>query len=288
MDLLQSEVEGARVGDLQGRVAEIGPFGEQQPHRLAGLQPPFGVRAGDVVRRDRDDLTHALERVGEERVLGHEVADGVGRDGSDLGPLGQAEHRTDLRVRVTLHPVLGRDEEPLGTERLAERTERLGGRVGETADGEPARVRTRAGERDETGGVGADLDRGDRGITALPQHVRVGDQAAEVGVAPLVLREQDERGVPASLSDRERGAEDRPYALLLAGGDEPGGAVEPVPVGERHRRHPHLRRERSEVLGDERPLLQGEGGPDVEMDEIGRPEHMFDGRSDAPSLSRRS
>ena len=292
MDLLQPEVEPARVGDLQGRVAEVGPFCEQQAHRLGGLQPSFGVGAGDVVRRDRHDPTHALERVGQERVLGHEVADGIGGDGADAHPLGEAEHRTDLRVRSPFHPVLGRDEEPFAAERFMERMERRGGGVDEAADGEPARVRTRAGERDETGGVGADLGRGDRGIPALPQHVRVGDQSAEVGVAPPVLREQDERGVVSTLPDRERGAEDRTDPSPLAGGDEPGGAVEPVPVGERHGRHPHLARERGEMLGDERPLLQRERGPDVEMDESPRAphsiEHMFDTRWLLSRLSRGS
>jgi hypothetical protein len=242
-----------------------------------------------VVGSDRHELAHALEGVGQERVLGHEVADGIGRYGADLRPLGQAEHRADLRVRAAFHPMLGRDVETLRSERLAERVECLGGGVGEAADGEPARVRTRAGERDETGGVGADLCRRDRGIPAFPQHVRVGDQAAEVGVAPLVLREQDERSVAAVLPDRERGAEDRPGAFPLAGGGEPSGAVEPVPVGEGDGRHPHLGRERGDVLGHERPLLQGEGRTDIEMDEPSGSstiEHVFDGRGMTSTLSR--
>jgi hypothetical protein len=55
------------------------------------------------------------------------------------------------------------------------------------------------------------------------------------------------------------------------------------------RRHLHLGPERGEVLGHERPLLQGEGGPDVEMDEPGVPsdlEHMFDSRRLGRILSR--
>jgi hypothetical protein len=119
--------------------------------------------------------------------------------------------------------------------------------------------------------------------------VRVGDQATEVGVAPLVLRQEQERGVPALVPDRERGAEDRSDAFPLAGGGEPSGAVESVPIGDRHRRHLHLCRERGEVLGHERPFLQGEGRTDVEMDESPGPstiEHMFDGRRMTSTLSR--
>jgi hypothetical protein len=113
----------------------------------------------------------------------------------------------------------------------------------------------------------ADLGGGDRRVTALAQHVRVRDQPAEVRVAALVLRQEDERGVAASLPDRERGSEDRSDALGLARSDESGGAVEPVPIGERDRRYLHSGRERGQVLRHECPLLQGEGGPDVEMDE---------------------
>ena len=233
MDLLEAEVEPACLGDLDRRVAEVGSLGEEQTHRLGRLQPSFGVPARDVVGGDRDDLAHALERVGQERVLGHEVADGVRGDRADLRAVGEAEHRADLRVRVALHPVFGRDVEAVAAERFAERMERLRGRIGATANGEPARVRSWAGDRDEAGGVGADLGGGDRRVAALPQHVRVGDQPAEVRVATLVLREQDERSVAASLPDRERGPEDRSNAFSCARRDEPCGAVEPVAVGER-------------------------------------------------------
>ena len=45
MHLLQAEVEPARLGDLERRVAQVRTLGEQQPHRLGRLQPPFGVPA---------------------------------------------------------------------------------------------------------------------------------------------------------------------------------------------------------------------------------------------------
>ena len=55
--------------------------------------------------------------------------------------------------------MFGRDEETVAAERIAERVEGLRGRIGATADGEPARVRPWTGDRDEAGGVGADLRR---------------------------------------------------------------------------------------------------------------------------------
>ena len=112
----------------------------------------------------------------------------------------------------------------------------------------------------------------------------VGDQPAQVRVAALVL--QDERGVAASLPDREGGPEDRPDPFGLTRRDEPCGPVEPVAVGERDRRHLRRGRERGEVLGHERSLLQGEGGPHVEMGEPDSLEHLFDARGSGIGLSR--
>ena len=90
MDLLEAEVEPACLGDLDRGVAEVGSLGEEQTHRLGRLQPSFGVPARDVVGGDRDDLAHALERVCEERVLGHEVADRVRGHRADLRAVGEA------------------------------------------------------------------------------------------------------------------------------------------------------------------------------------------------------
>jgi hypothetical protein len=42
------------------------------------------------------------------------------------------------------------------------------------------------------------------------------------------------------------------------------------------------------MLGHERPLLQGEGGPDIEMDEPSGIEHLFDARGSGFGLSRAS
>ena len=98
-----------------------GRSGEQRAHRGRRLQPPLRVRPRDVVRGDRHDLPHALQRVGEERVLGHEVAHRVRGDGGDLEPLGEPEHRADLGVGAGLHAMLDSHDTAVAPERLAER-----------------------------------------------------------------------------------------------------------------------------------------------------------------------
>ena len=108
-------------------------------------------------------------------------------------------------------------------------------------------------DRDQSARVRADLLGGERGVAALPRHVRVGDQPAQVRVPGRVPREQDDARVRrrtsgsrqrqrSGLANGERRAEDRADALALARVDEPGGAVEPVAVGERDRRHLQLGR----------------------------------------------
>jgi hypothetical protein len=125
---------------------------------------------------------------------------------------------------------------------------------------ERARRRGRPEESDETLRVRADLLGGERGVAALPRHVRVGDQPAQVRVPGRVSREEQNARVHGlspgpwqrqgpGLPNRERRAEDRTDAFALAGVDEPGGAVEPVSVGERDRRHPQLGGPARERLG---------------------------------------
>ncbi len=136
--------------------------------------------------------------------------------------------------------------------------------------GEPPRVRAWPQQRHQPPGVRADLLRRHPRVTALPQHVRVGDQTAQVCVAGLIEREQRHLRIDrwrSRSTHRERGAEDRPHTLVLACGHEPGGTVETVAVGHGHRRHPELRRLPSELLRRERPLLHGEEGTDIEVHE---------------------
>ena len=157
MHPLQPQVEHARLRDRERGVAELRPLGEQRPHRTRRLQPAFGVLPTDVVLRDRHDLPHALERVGEERVLGHQVAHGVGRDGRDLEPLREPQHRPHLIVRRTFHPMLHRHEASISSERLPERLGSATGLVDPAGGGQPSSRRPRPEQHDQTCGVRTDL-----------------------------------------------------------------------------------------------------------------------------------
>jgi hypothetical protein len=278
----QAEVERAHLVDLQSGIAEIRPLDEQPSHVARRLEPSLGVRPRDVVPVDRDELAHALERVREERVVRHQVPDGVRRDRARRGPLGEAKQRADLVVRSRLEPLLHPDEQPLG-ERLLERRDRVRGRRGPPRDRERADRRRGPQHPDEAVRVRADLLDGERRLPPLPEHVRVGDQPAEVRVSHIVDGEDDDRRIP----DGERRSEDRADADLLRRVHEPRRAVQRVTVGERHRAESKRRRACRQVLRGEGPVLQREEGADVQVDErSGGIEHVFDSRITLRRLSR--
>ncbi len=98
VDAPQPQIERAAFGDLEGRVTEVGTFSEQRTQVGGWLEPPFGVGARDVGVSDRHDAAHALQRVGDERVGGLEVADRIGGYRPDVDAFGEAQHRPDLGV----------------------------------------------------------------------------------------------------------------------------------------------------------------------------------------------
>jgi hypothetical protein len=173
----QPDVERARLGDLARRGHQVRAFTEQRPHLVGGLQPALGVAARDVGPADRDELAHALERVGQERVLRDQVPDGVGRDGPRVRSLGQAQERADLLGRVGFQAVLDAhvraiaESFPVGGERASRG-------VDPSRERERARRRRRTQDRDQAARVRADLLGGERRVAALARHVRVGDQPA--------------------------------------------------------------------------------------------------------------
>ena len=200
----EAEVERAPLRHVERGVAEIWTLGEQRTHRGRRLQVPLGVPPGHVAGSDRDDPAHALERVGQERVFGHEVADRVRGERRHLQPLGEPEHRADLGVGARLQPVLGRDHASRRTEGVAERRRERRGGVHPSAHREPARMRARPEHHGHAGRVRADLRHRDAGIAALAEQLRVGDQPAEVRVAAVVLGQQHD--VRVALAGRRSGA----------------------------------------------------------------------------------
>ncbi len=200
MDAPEPEVVSAHVGDGQGRVTQVGALGEERAHLGGRLQPALCVAARDVRLCKRHQAPHALEHVGHERVARVEVAHRVRRDGADADPLGEPQHRSDLVAGLALEPVLDADEEPVATERLAERIEQSRAVIDAAGGRCTPRVRARSGDRDETGCMRADLERVDPRVAALAEHVRVGDEPAEVRVSDVVGREQHHDGhLPAAV-----------------------------------------------------------------------------------------
>jgi hypothetical protein len=258
----ESEVERAHLLDLERRLAEVRPLHEQPPHLGGRLEPPFGVDAADVVPVDRDELAHALERVGEERVLRHEVPDRVRRDGARPGRIGQPEKRPDLVVGRPLEPLLHPHEESV-PERVRERRDRADGGGGPSTDGERADGRGRPQDRDEPVRVRTDLLGCERGLAPLPEHVRVGDQPAGVRVPDVVHGEDDRPRV----TDRERGPEYRPDPHRATRVDEASRAVQAVSIGQGDGSEPEAGGTRGELLGREDAVLEREERTNVEMRE---------------------
>ena len=168
VDPLQAEVEPASVGDLEGRVAEVRPLGEQQPHRLGRLQPSLGV---GVARRGWPRSGPARACTPGRRRGTRPQARGTGSGWSPRrGPRGaRPVGASSGSPRGSRAPSDAPPRRRAGRGRTPRNgSRRLGGRVREAADGEAAHVRARAGEGDQPGRVRADLDRVDRRVAPLP------------------------------------------------------------------------------------------------------------------------
>ena len=91
---------------------------------------------------------------------GSQVANRVGGHGPHVHPLGEAQHRADLVARMPRSSRCSTPiEQPVATERLAERIEQARGAIDAPGDRGPPGVRPWTGDRDEPGGVRADLRR---------------------------------------------------------------------------------------------------------------------------------
>ena len=270
--LPDADVERAPLGDVERCVAQSRPLGEQAPHRVRGLQPSLVVAPADVVRRQRNDLAHALEDVGQERVPGNQVAHGVRGHARQAGAVDQPDHPTDL-VRRTRLPVVADLHEQVPAEGVPPRVQGCARRVGPSPHRQHARLGVGPQQADQPLGPFADLAGRERRVAPLAAHVRIGQQPAEVAVPARVLGQDDHRPVGRSHSfpqaHRQRRAEDRVHPLARAGRGEPRRPVQAVAVGHRHRRHAERHRLPHQVLGRERAVAQREVGTDVQVNEGG-------------------
>ena len=186
-----------------------------------GFNQPSALRRVTFVVCERHQAPHALEHVGHERVAGLEVAHRVRRDGARPRRARRGAASPGSRRRTRARAGARRRRRAGRAERLAERIEQPRGVVDAALGRGATRVRPGPGDRDEPGGVRADLHRVDPRVAALAEHVRVGEQPAEVRVAGVVGREQHDVRVVSraprlrrsppwrARAHRDRGAEDR-------------------------------------------------------------------------------
>ena len=192
------------------RSQRSGRSANKQRIRSGGFSHPSAFVRVTLVRRDRDDPPHALQRVGDERVGGLEVADRVRGDRGRVEPVGEPQHRVDLTRRSRLDPVLDRHDAPVAPERLTV----VGGqrRRGVDAAGgsEPPGVRPRAEQDGDPRRVRADLFGRDPWIAARTEQVGIGQQPAEVRVPGVILGEEHDVRIGRALGAHgDRSAEDR-------------------------------------------------------------------------------
>ena len=123
VDPPEADVELAAFGDVEGAIAHVAAPGEQRPHRGGRLEESLRVAPGDMVGGEPDELPHAFEDVGQERVLGNQVSHGVRCHRLDARPLRHLDEPSDLRRAVRLQAMLDLQEQ-VGSEGVSPRAER--------------------------------------------------------------------------------------------------------------------------------------------------------------------
>ena len=286
----QPQIEGARLGDLDGAFHRPGPTGETarlfrrapQPGERGGGKPAVDLVKG-AARPDRG------QRGGEWALRARRVVDVVGRDDLDPGAggnLGQGVVAVTVD-RIAVIPQLDKDSvtsEPL--DEAIQRSARRGGSVSEQRPGHgplatarehpPRLVRTvgsTTGEVDPgPGGVGETGER-ERRCPFLSGQLAGADRSGQAGVSSRSLRQHHEMlagrvgdpvGGPGG-PEGELGAEDggQPDRARRLG--ETDDAVEAVVVGDREGREPQTGGLVHQLLGVARPVQEGEIGVTVQL-----------------------
>ena len=176
VDAADPQIELAPLGDPQRRVAQVRALGEQHPHLPRRLQPSLVVAASDVVLGERNDLAHALERVGQERVLRHQVPHGVRGHAGQPDMVEEPYQPPDLVRRSGLPVVADLDEQvpavPAAAEGLPPRPERRSRGVVPAGHGQCAGLGLRSQQAHQSLGALAHLAGGERRVAPLAAHVR--------------------------------------------------------------------------------------------------------------------
>ena len=263
--------EGAAQRHLAGARKQRRLVGEQPRHRLRRLQIVLGVRLGQP---SGGGQRHAVADAGEDilkRAARRRVVEHLGGgDQGKTGALGMAAH---ARLLANLLGAAMSDHhrvEPVA-ERLAHRCDDRAGRLVPDQQASVA-----APERDEPLGPRAELRPGHARRPFRPPQPAAGDEAAEVGVAGAVRREQHtggggRRGVRGALgrraaggagavlgADRHLRAEDQREAELARPHMRAHRAMDAIAVGEGERRQPEGVCLLDELVGATRPFEKRE------------------------------
>ena len=215
VDPLQPQVERAPLGDLAAwRRRAPGARRTARASRRR-LQPALGVRAADVVR-----AIGTISRMHSSASARNASSGTRYRTGFvATAPRSSRSANRSIARTSSCDPAPSDARPPRRTgrsERLAEAAASVARRRRAAGDGQPPGC-DRGPSRRQPGRVRADLLGRDRRVAALAQHVRVGDEPAEVRVARCHPERAARRwriaGGGARRADGDRSAEDRPNPL---------------------------------------------------------------------------
>ena len=272
---------GAAQRDLDAVVRRLGQVLEQRAHLGAGLESMLRGQAAAIGRGDEGALGDA-----EQRVLRLEIGRGgeiglVGRDERKRMIVGQIDQRRldrgfaveAMALQLDIEPVA---EQPL--QPLQPREREIGHVQAERAVDRPGRA---AGQRDQPFAIAQRIEFHMRLVAVLGIEPDAGGEPHQREVAALVLGEQHDRralealvGEPRRAAarrvgeiDRDLRADDRLYPRFGELLRELERAEQIVRIGDRQSRHRVRLGELGERLDAQRPLAQGIGAVDVEVDE---------------------
>ncbi len=247
------ERERAALGDRARRAQRRRAIREQRRHLGRRFQPALAVgrqAAADLV--DGGVGARAGEHVVDPLLRRSGVADVIGGDDTDAvrGRLRLGRARA-VRLR-RLQVALRFEEDVACAERVDQRRQ--------------IRTRRRAGERDQPGRVlGEQRGRCRRNGVLGDSFLHARHQAAKIAVAGAILDEQQQR---RRAGQRDLGADDRPHAGLLRGGEEAWRAREPVAIGERQHAVFVARRRCDQILRQRRSVEKAERRSAAQLDVV--------------------
>ena len=249
----EGELEALRQG--KGVPQEVRAVREERLHGLRRFQMPLGVLAQPPSRRGQGlFLADAGQHVEEGPASRGGVANAVRGHGSDAQGVGQVEQGLVRRFLLAPAVPLHVQEDVLRSERLEDAGQAV--RVGWSAQ------RLDPGQGDEPFDAALRPVEGQPALSFRTAGLHARDEPAEALVTRPALHEQRQA---ASAFEGQLGAHEGPDSRRPRGLEEARGPRDAVPVHERHRRIPELRRPGHEILGQRRGPEEREGRRGMEL-----------------------